>query len=470
MQIELWKNFAKENNSTKRPSTVADYTRNVVLKDNCSILAPVFILNGVNYEVNYVKWNNRYYFISDIIAVSKDVAEYHCNIDVLATYKTQIGSSTQYVIRSAADFDTHVIDNAYPGKSGLDFTISSIPDALEDFSNSTFVMSLVNADSGASLGGISYYILTPSEMGNVMEYMYSNDWFELFDHDEPEDYFGEPIESFKRLIQKAFIDPIKYVIRIMWFPFNINIETSETVSFGGYETTLTAPVITPAQRKYYFSYALHLPQHPQIERGKYLNGNPFTRRILNFFTFGSIPIDCNEFVDTDTLFIDLVVDLFTGIGQLQVRGLLPDGPIGVLNTATSDVAVNIPITQFKSDVQSATSNLFNAATGIAGGTAGGVLGSTLAIGSAFESMLPQIRTVGNVGTTVAYSTVPTILNEFTLIADEDNTHKGRPLMKKKLISSLPGYNVCSDVDIDIACTQSEYDQIKSYLESGFYYE
>ena len=120
MQVTFYSSFSKKINSTKVPSgtgTEAGTTKTVVLKNPTSVLSPVFILTGYDLSYNFVKWGSRYYFVNDIIIVHNDVAEYHCSTDVLATYKTVIGASTQYVTRAASAAVSAINDAIYPTKA-----------------------------------------------------------------------------------------------------------------------------------------------------------------------------------------------------------------------------------------------------------------------------------------------------------------------------------------------------------------
>ena len=65
MVIEAYSGFTKKPNSTKQPSGSGTQL-DVRLKENCSVLNPIFIVNGYNLSHNYIKWGSRYYFIDDI--------------------------------------------------------------------------------------------------------------------------------------------------------------------------------------------------------------------------------------------------------------------------------------------------------------------------------------------------------------------------------------------------------------------
>lgn len=58
MQITLFSGFSKEHNSTKQPT--GGTAVNCYLKDNTSLINPVFILDSADFSVNYVQWGSRY--------------------------------------------------------------------------------------------------------------------------------------------------------------------------------------------------------------------------------------------------------------------------------------------------------------------------------------------------------------------------------------------------------------------------
>lgn len=69
------------------------------LKEPTSMQSPVFIVQGLNKMTlyNYCKFENRYYWVDDVIYVTTDIQEIHCHLDPLATFKDAIGNSYAYV-------------------------------------------------------------------------------------------------------------------------------------------------------------------------------------------------------------------------------------------------------------------------------------------------------------------------------------------------------------------------------------
>lgn len=99
---------AKRINSTSN-SFISGTTKNidVVLKEPCSSIAPVFVLHttgagGIGSSFyNYLKWGDWYYWIDDIVYLTADTCEIHTHLDPLATFKSAITST--YALCSYAD-------------------------------------------------------------------------------------------------------------------------------------------------------------------------------------------------------------------------------------------------------------------------------------------------------------------------------------------------------------------------------
>ena len=74
---------------------------------------------------------------------------------------------------------------------------------------------------------------------------------------------------------------------------------------------------------------------------------------------------------------------------------------------------------------------------------------------------------GAAGIMGEYGWLDTICYEIT---DSDNTQNGRPLCKIKKPSTLTGYMIVSDGYVEIAGPLPEQQEIKRFLETGFFYE
>ena len=455
MNIECF-NFAKEPNSTSQPSGSGRVV-SCVLKDDCSIMHPVFLLSSWSMTDNYIKWNSRFYWIEDIVIITNDHAEYHCREDVLATFKSYIGSSSQYILRSAHAYNGSLIDTKYPALTSIVRSESTFNGNIGSSitGNGFFVLGLMNG-STVSSGGITYYALGETQMQNLLQFMYGGTWL---------DTSGATINT---ALQKELVNPMQYISSIVWFPFSTDIYGSYPVEnpvFGWWTATgVLGSRIDAGSFVQVFSETIQLPRHPQASnKGTYLNCEPFTRHTLFFYGFGQIPLDASQFAESNNAVFTLSVDLSTGDAKLTISDNSPK----VLQQMYGKMGAPVQISQLS---QSLTSPLTNVISGAVGLAYGNVVGFGQGILSGIESMMPQCERSGATGSRMAYLKKPTILTECRQIASEDNAHLGRPLCMRGTISSYPGYNVVENADINFACNYSELTEIKSFMESGFYYE
>ena len=96
MATATFYNFSKRTNSTAVPS--GGTAVNVVLKDGCSLLDPVFLLElGDTPTWSYMQFEARYYKIMDIVSVKQNLWQISASVDVLATWKPNILAASAFV-------------------------------------------------------------------------------------------------------------------------------------------------------------------------------------------------------------------------------------------------------------------------------------------------------------------------------------------------------------------------------------
>lgn len=449
MEIVLYNGFSKRINSTKRPS--GGTSVNALLKKNTSVVAPIFELTNFDTSVNYIKWGNRYYFVDDIAINTNNIAEYICSLDVLATYKDVIGSSSQYVLRSSAAFDGNVIDSKYPTKANpthQGHILTNIDATYDVNSSGTYILGVKNADAKS---GLCYYALDSEiSMPAVMRYLFSDVWLDATD--------------ITKSLQKLICNPMDYVSSCYWYPFTYSGDTSEaaSVKFGYWDTGVPCYEVPESKRNKFTFDMFNLSNHPQIARGNYLNGAPYTQLMLDCYGFGRIPIDANYFMRARAVEVRLFVDLFTGIGELTV-----EGTTGRIVKESAMVGVPVQLSQVTQDLIKPVFDTLGAVTSFANKD---IIGGLNGISDALMSTLPQIRSSGSTGSKIAYKVRPSLNQIFYELADEDNATIGRPLCEVRTISSLNGYIECANVDIDSVGTPREKNAIINYMQGGFFYE
>lgn len=100
---------------TKTLTTGTNY--NCVLKENTSILKPVFIIstsdNLTGYNYMDIRDFNRYYFIDDIRNIRNNMWEISAHVDVLTTYATAIKNNRAVIRRQQNKFNLYLNDPEY---------------------------------------------------------------------------------------------------------------------------------------------------------------------------------------------------------------------------------------------------------------------------------------------------------------------------------------------------------------------
>lgn len=453
MVIECYSGFSKKPNSTKQPSDGT--TKEVRLKDNCSVLNPVFLLTGYDLSHNYVRWGSRYYYIDDIVIVGNELAEYHCSSDALATFKADIGASSQYILRSAAAYNGRIVDNYYPAKAQNTHEANIISSPF-DKNNGTFVIGIQGNGAAANGGAVTYYAGSAAAVKALVNYMLSS----------PATY---DVSEISTQLLTCIFNPMQFIVSCMWFPFSVPT-TNGDVTVGWWQVTGSSlrPV---ASLEWGTNFSVTIPKHPKAaSRGQYLNLPPYSRYRLEAGQWGIIPLDNFNLLDASSLDLDYKVDLMTGSGRLNVK--YRDKLI-YESVYTAQIGVPIQLGQ----------NVLNqgALAGAAGGTlntiksavtgdlSGMLFNGLGAIGDAAAVSQPVPSMVGSNGT-LSFNNVFGIMADFLDVADDNNTENGRPLCEVRTVGSLSGYMLCEKADLDTAASPQEKAEIISALNGGFYYE
>lgn len=453
MVIECFSGFSKKPNSTKQPSGGTSLT--VRLKDNCSVLNPVFLINQYNLSHNYVRWGSRYYYIDDIVIVGNELAEYHCSSDALATFKADIGASSQYVLRSASSYNGRIVDNYYPATAQNTHEANIITSPF-DKNAGTYVIGIQGKGAAANGGAVTYYAGSAAALKALVNYML----------DSPSTY---DVSEISTQLLTCIFNPLQYIVSCMWFPFSVPT-TSGDVTVGWWQVSGSS--LRPlASLEWGTNFTISIPKHPKAAtRGQFLNLPPFSRYKLEAGQWGIIPLDNFNLLDASSLDCDYKVDLMTGSGRLNVK--YRDKLI-YENIYTAQIGVPIQLGQNvlnQGALTGAGAGLVNTIkSAITGDAAGmffnglGAIGDAAAVSQSIPSM------VGSNGT-LSFNNVFGIMADFLDVADDNIVENGRPLCAVRTISSLSGYILCEKADLDTAASPSEKDTIIAAMNGGFYYE
>lgn len=447
--------FSKKSDSTKLPSSNPE-TFPCNLMEPTSVTAPNITLiyqgNPTKYNYAFISDFGRFYFVNDWTHISGRWTA-TLSVDVLASWKAYIGEAEEYVLRSAAEYDENIVDTLYPSKTDVvtEVSVSASEENLNPFvskfEDGRFIVGIVNSDNSA-IGTVSYYSFTNSQFRSFCNALMSD-----------ATWFLDGITEIGDELAKCLFNPFQYIASCMWFPTRFAGTGVSEIHYGWWRmpcsaTRLTSTLSNPG-------VVFNIPDHPQIERGAYLNKSVFSRYTLTWPVFGTFPLPA-ELVGGEKVTCQCYVDAISGSGTL----------VAFTNGATlfsTQVSVGVPIqiSQMSQNVYGTATSAISAVSSVLKGNIGGMFNS---IGDAVSNALPQLSTKGSNGSGSAFMFNPSVECEFFKIADEDLEHRGRPLMQKRKIKNLPGYILCSDADIEIPCTNVELNEIVNKMNGGFYYE
>ena len=470
MIINLYK-FSKRPNSTKQPST-GDATRttlnNVELKENTSFLTPTLLLSkGIISGFNPVMFNyadipiwQRYYYIKNWRWLN-GIWEAELEIDVLASYKTEIGNTSAYIIRSASSYDTNIIDSFYPAKTNVSIQKINVASSWYNVapSGGCYVIGCINNQIGARVGAITYYAVTISQLSSLLAYLFGDTI-----------YTNSSIDEIGAGLFKAMFNPFQYIVSCTWFPFSLQSfgSTQEAIRIGYYTSTVNGIVVSSLAEKTFVTATI--PNHPQITRGKYLNHAPYTRLTLYIPPFGSIPIDTNFREIGNYLYSAVLIDHITGQATIRVSISESSSSLDeykIMTERTAMIGVPIQLAQILVDYAQTITSVSNGIQSLVTGNIGGLVSNVL---SAVESQMPQVTTAGANGSFIECVQNPVLIAEFLRLADEDRTEFGRPLHSVKQINTLSGYIQTGEGDHAFSGTETETQMINKFLTDGFFYE
>ena len=457
--------FAKNIESTAQPNTTGWAEHSVTLKNGADISNPRIELQ-VSWDnikdVNYAVMMNRYYWVIGKNMLRENLCQLTLRVDVLATYKTEIGNSNLYVLRAANASDGLIVDHLYPATGHITYghAENNFYPSTSLYSNGYYVL---NISGSGTTSNSSLWRLTPSAFSTFIKTLYSNiDGFQ----------FSDMWEALQKLCAGS---PTKLVSSAMWFPgsFTFDVGTQKRIFVGGWDSGVDAyPITDPI--KELAPVELSITKHPQAAtRGAYLNLSPYSTYTLTMPMFGSVNIDTTSILEATKIYVNVRADAISG----QAKAYIHSGgnPRPVIAVLTAQMGVPIPLngqSNGESIAGGITSTLGSIAAAIAtGGAAAPIIGAaTGAIGTAITALSGASFSTGSGGSALNAGYAIELDSTHLEVVDEDNTRNGRPYCQVTTPATLGGYMVVDKGDVALAGPLPEHEEVKRYLETGFFYE
>ena len=497
LHLNLYKQFAKKENSTKQP-TSSTLTLGIqgILKEPCSIMTPVVKIerltsDAMPFDYTYAKWveAGRYYFIEDWVW-QDGLWEVHMKEDVLATFKTEIGAETEYVLRtdSTTDFNGEITDTTYPCTTDIETHSYAIPNVFTtDVYVGCFIVGIISGNSTSPVGAITYYAMDSTQFGALSNMLFSNSNLETMGIIDST--LQDLIQDLPKELAKTIYNPFQYIVSCMWFPFGVGAITDKTavtdIHIGWWDYTLSGYRVY-AQTIEIGNELFPFDHHPQsTSRGSYLDYAPYSLRYL-VGRFGTVAIDSAKFKYGQLGCISYLIDLITGqcIAKIAVmesinnswhetlieeRPFLLGVPIQMAQVGTDYLGIAMSVNNLAGDTfKGITSGLSSG--GIPGAIVGGIQNAVNGIGNTIKSAMPLLETSGSNGSFLSPVNQTHEIVMYYKIVDEDIHHRGRPLCELRQLNTLSGFILCAEGEIDISCYDNERKEIMRYLTTGFFWE
>ena len=459
--------FAKRTNSTKRPSGGQEF--GIDLKAPCNIIDPEIKIatqsdpTGFNYC--YLPTFSRYYWVKNW-TYSDGLWNASLTVDTLASYRDQIGYSTEYVVRSSAKYNGTISDGLYPATAEVRSVTSAFQGGFsETISGGFFVIGFI-AKAANSIGAITYAVMTPTNAKKLSAKLLTDVSYLSIDNTEISDS-----------LTKVLFNPYQYIVSCNYFPFDIakitaHLPLVSSVDVGWWSIDVPCWILGEDNNKLTKSVSVSIPKHPQaVSRGGYCNASPYTDYTIFLQPFGVIPLDASKLWGAVTLSIQYMVDLFTGDSILRI---FTDSN-QLVHETTAKLGVPIQLSNITFDVPSGGGLLQTGIAAAFGGIQAALSGGSFSdvgngILNAAQATNADVASKGATGSTIAFDSVPYMVARFKILTDDNNTDHGRPLCKRVQISTIPGYIMVDDPDIALTATAEEIDSVKSYMKNGFFYE
>lgn len=487
--------FSKKKNSTKRPS--GGTNKNILIKDPSSVLNPTIMLETSNptaYNYCYISTFGRYYWIADWTS-DHGFWIANCSVDVLATYSDDILSSYQYVLRSATTRNEFIQDNNYPMDAETDMSIERVSGTFPVFNSARYVLAVTNGDSYPKINGVQYLCCDQSQLNAICAGVL-NGQSDYWD----EDHSGQVSDG----IMRSIVNPIQYfgeAYMIPYAPIANDLQNvykaggtllNNVVKLGSWNVPYTGTQLSAFKNdamwgdNAHFGYCwektvpITLTAHPQAAvRGSYLNAAPFSQFYLYAGPFGRVRLDTailTKAAQLDTLSVDIVVrGDFKGKGSLTVTAhdtnpLIPDV---ILAKEYADLSVPITLTQTKNNILSWFGNAVGAAGSALSGNYTGAISGAANLVSSVDSIMPKPELKGVQGSAACIFEEWYLQSEYRKIVcngEPPVNILGYPVCETLQLNTLTGFCQTSDPWLELACYDSEYDTIISYMTSGFFIE
>lgn len=478
MNINVWSGFSKRINSTKQPTGGTQKT--VYLKEETDIESPTFILDSLDFSINYVEAFGHYYF-AHCRNLDGHRTEIICDIDLMATYKTNISGYTGFVEYAASSSNVLITDPRNKPTYDLVGAQTLFNVAWDiDTGDGVYIVGVISSAAGA-VGTTDYYAMSKAQLIAFCNEVFSSN------------VITDLINDFQG-VQNSFVSCI-------WLPFTVSFVTSnfttgstDQIEIGRKTLTSVGYKIRSRKKSSYISGSLSWPVGYTTKT--YLHHAPYSTGVLYLPFVGCVDLDLDILGTDDSLGITYDLDVLTGDIIYHLNDAAFSGFTANMATYSGNCATKVPVSGASVDGIGVGAGVMGVIGGIAAvaiaaanpgagaaveaaakkGISAGLAAAAAGAAAAARSMILHTQTNGAMSSAIgalSFSTAKAVI--FMSVPAETNltayrAEQGMPYFKTVTLSSLSGFIKCSDASVDCAADEAEKQTINGYLNSGFYLE
>lgn len=474
-------NFAKRKNSTALPTGAASATASVLLKEDCTLENPVFILE-TNSIAQYALYNyihvsefGRYYFIENRKYKTGSQIQIECSIDAMGSFKNEIAALSNVFIEYSSAPTTNVIDGRLPRK-----TTPIITESYGALSGTTFTSSGCVLISSAGNKSTGLYIL--SNAGDIYTLLDGIDWTQVPypTGATPEDAIISSCSQMMDIAEQFFTKDsatrnIRNAFTLPWTPHQGVVGQAVTnYVIGSFPTGKTVYKIN--QKVVTDHVVLNIPW----SFNDYRKSGRFCSLVLYAPLFGMMTLPADSLINDTQIDVLYSFSYENGDIAMRVKGVQSDqiictgtanasAPVGIGNSNLSNTKIST----------AATATILGLATVLTAGSDMALLAGAAAAGGAAwnlnDAMSGSVTGGGGLGGFASMG-LDKVVHIWCIQADTSDTPAnmssalGYPNFTVGSLAGKSGYTKLKNAVFGGTGSKSENDIVTGYLNSGFYLE
>lgn len=432
VSMTFYSNFSKRENSTKQPSGGTQY--DVVFKDAFSIIGGTVKLQ-VNFDTakNYTaaSYGSNYYTVVDVVSTSNGIVEITLSLDVLATYKSDIGGYSGLIERAPIDSEiAYLPDDTITPNLDLDASIKQVDFPISPFGDGVCVkVSTIGATNAQC------YYMSVANLGTLLTSV-------------------ELADAFSDLSQ--FIKSIEIVPIPLGTVIAKGLTPSENVMLGNQPIAVSCYAIVSAGLVYTTTHTISISDALYKYTDARKVQSDYTKWIVTMNnTDFEVPAELNT---NSSIIIKIQLDLITLDALATIS-------VGTKLIGSTQSTVGVPYAYNSSDpiLKSIVSAMIESKGNILVGAA-----------KAYNENVHAVNGVTPPGgslSAVNFPIMKAVLYEHKSTEKSPGTN-GYPYYKVNTISAINanGFYRFKNPSIGIAALSSVRDEVNGFLSQGFYYE